>query len=212
MQSSNTETTSFWLKKFEEEGLPLIKHGLDEPTWKCVYERSSLAKKCADGYLSVFKTGEPNEDPCDKGISFAMFDFSKIKDVDVLMLNEESDEKRLLILLTEAWKETQRNSTRKRLNILKNRIEDSRGNVKILDGYIESIRKNVFQFEETWGNKGTNGEIYISESRDSAVVSLQIFDRDWGSVELEHSFKLSMEELWTLVYRLAFFGIDIILM
>lgn len=213
MQSSNDETSLFWLKKFEDEGLPLIKHGLDEPTWKSVYEQCDLAKKFADCYLSVFKTGEPNEDPCDKGISFATFDFSKIKDVDVLMLNEEGDQERLLVLLTEAWKVTSRRSSlREKLNILKNRFEDSRGNIELLDEQIESIRKSVFQFEETWGNKGTNGEIYISESRDSAVVNLQIFDRDWGSVDIEHSFKLSMEELWTLVYRLEFFGIDIVLM
>nr|WIL05429.1 hypothetical protein pmam_390 [Pithovirus mammoth] len=212
MQSSNDETSLFWLKKFEEEGLPLIKIGTDEPTWKCVYERSSLAKKCADSYLSVFKTGEPNEDPCEKGISFATFDFSRVKDVDVLMLNEEGDEKRLLILLTEAWKETQRNSARKRLNILKKRVENSLGNIEVLKTQIENIHSMFGEFEENGEGKGADGEIYISESRDSAVVSLQIFDRDWGSVELEHSFKLSMEELWTLVYRLEFFGIDIVLM
>lgn len=213
MQSSNDETSLFWLKKFEDEGLPLIKHGLDEPTWESVYERCSVARKFADCYLSIFKTGEPNEDPCDKGISFATFDFSRIQDVGILMLNDKGDEKRLSILLTEAWKVTaQRNSRREKLVFLKKRIEDSHGNVKILDGCIESIRKSVFQTEVTLGNKGTNGEIYISESRDSAVVNLQIFDRDWGSVELEHSFKLSMEELWTLVYRLEFFGIDIVLM
>src|SRR3546814_9296499 len=56
--------------------------------------------------------------------------------------------------------------------------------------YTTLFRSSMFgEFEENGEGKGANGEIYISESRDSALVSLQIFDRDWGRSE-EHTSEL----------------------
>lgn len=196
--------SSFWKRKFELEGLPLLLEGESYFGWIRIYELAKFSKDYANDFVQRY-SGNFNLTDEDSGVFFFPFlqiYLEDIKDPNILLLGNAVRSK-IVEFLTQAWRFSFQEGMRKDF------VE-----AKLHTPEIDASNFPFFEVR-TFGSveraRLTTCKIWRKRQIGQYEVALQIQSQEentrWRTEN--YVYEISLDDLWNLVYRLSFFGIPV---